>query len=281
MTSNSNVNVNLNDYSLYIETVQTGTIGKLMETLHANVSSINLYFTNSNVTSLSSDATGACIFYLRLESTNFDIWHVENNFMAGINIPLLFKLIKDSLKARNTIALFVRKNDQRFYVRVNNSSSSDTSYINLLTLQQQNIEIPRSTSEIGKTSISMNSNAFLQYCKTVAGTGTELVRISTNVEGVESNGYTLTIESYGIANTSGKSIVVGTSQDDLIFRSSGNQNFSELFTLRLCQNIAKACVMSEHVHIYMQPGLPIVFVYDSGNLGQIRFFLFPRDEDLL
>jgi hypothetical protein len=127
----------------------------------------------------------------------------------------------------------------------------------------------------------MSSHAFLHYCKTTAGTGTELIRISTNIEGSSKETYSLTIESYGLTNASGKSITINASQDDLIFRSVGNQNFSELFTLRLCQNIAKSCVMSEHVHIFMQPGLPIVFKFDSGNLGQMSVFLFSRDEDMM
>lgn len=268
----------LSQYAVYIETTQANTIGKLFEALHANVGSVNIWFTPQRLTSMSHDASSQCVCFLRLEATNFDTWHVESRFVAGINIPVLYKLIKDSIKAKNTLCMFVRKSDQKFYVRVNNASSSDSSYVPLLSLQQPDIRNPQVDYS---TMVSMSSHAFLQYCKMCGCTQTEVIRISSSVVGRDPAAYSLTIESVGLQNPAGKSVTIGTSTDGLIFRSPGTADFSGLFTLRLCHNIAKSCIMSDHVHIFMEPGQPIVFQFVSGNLGDLKFFLFPRDEDMM
>lgn len=278
-TSTTMSTVDMSQYAVYIDTTQASTIGRLFEALHANVGSINIWFTPQNLTSMSHDATGQCVSFLRLDAKNFDTWYVEQQFMAGICVPVLYKLIKDSIKAKNTMSMFVRKNEQRFYFKVNNTTSSDSSYVPLLMIHQPDIRLPLVNNYA--TMVSLSSNAFLQYCKTCGCTQTEVIRLSTSVVGKDPSQYTLTIESVGLQNPAGKSITIGTSQDGLIFRTPGNEDFSGLFTLRLCHNIAKSCAMSDHVHILMQPGNPVLFQYDSGNLGQLKYFLFQRDEDVL
>jgi len=263
----------LTQFSVYIETTQAGTIGKFFESLQSNVNEINMWFTQNNMTSMSLDATNQCVTFVRLESRNFEIWHVDNRFVAGINMPTLYRLVKDSIKAKNTVTMFVRKNDQRFFVRVNNGTSYDCSYVPLLQLQQANIQIPEIQYD---TFLSMSSHAFLQYCKTCVSTTTRVIRMSTRVENREPKNYTLTVETVGMTNPSGKSITIGSSQDDLIFRLSNRVNNSGLYTLRLCQNIAKSCVMSDHVHIIMHPGQPTVFQYDCGNLGYVKYYLYEQ-----
>ena len=270
-TNNSN---SYDDYSIYIETIQAPVIGKLFEALNANVGSINLWFTPQNLTSVSSDPSQACECLLRLDNKNFETWYVENTFMVGINVPILFKLIKDSIKAKNTLTMYVCKNDQKFYVRVNNDNSCDCSGVPILTLNPPDIRIPSINYQ---TMISLPSHQFLQYCKTCGSTGTEMVRIIVNNELQQ-----FTIESIGVSNPASKQITIsGKSDTNLIFRSNTNNIFSGVFTLRFCHNIAKSCVMSEHVHIYMENGYPIVFQFDCGNLGSLKFFLYSKDEDLI
>ncbi len=265
--------MDLSPYSVYIETTQASTIGKLFEALNANVGSVNFWFSPTSVTSVSSDASSTCTTFLKLENRYFDTFHVEGSFMAGINVQILFKLIKDSIKAPNTIAMFIRKDEQKFYFRVNKASSFDSSDVPILILPHPDTRLPQAQYT---TAVSFNSHALLQCCKTCGCTQTEVIRVSTNV-----HARTLTVQTVGRQNPAGKTIVMSESQDDLIFRSAGTENFSGLYTLRLVHNIAKACVLSEHVHIMMEPGQPLVFQFDAGNLGQLKFFLYPRDEELL
>jgi proliferating cell nuclear antigen len=265
--------VDLSDYSMYIETTQAGTIGKLFEALNANVGSINLWFSPTNIASVSNDASSTCTTFLKLENRYFDTFHVDGRFMAGINIQMLFKLIKDSIKAPNTVVMYIRKDDQKFFFRVNKSTSYDSSDVPILTLPQPDARLPQVSYT---TAVSMNSHALLQCCKTCGCTQTETIRISTDIQA-----RTLSIQTVGRQNPAGKTVVMSESQDDLIFRSVGNDNFSGLFNLRLLHNIAKSSVMSEHVHILMEPQQPIVFQFDSGNLGHLKYFLCAREEDLL
>ncbi len=266
--------MDLSPYAVYIETTQASTIGQLFEALNANVGSINMFFTPQNVTSMSNDASSTCTTFLKLESRYFDTFHVSGRFMAGVNIQILFKLIKDSIKAPNTIAMFIRHDEQKFYFRVNKASSYDSSDVPIIMLPQPDLRLPTVQYT---TALSLDSHVLLQCCKTCGCTQTEIVRIQTN-----NTERTMTIQTVGRQNPAGKTIVMSETQDDgLVFRSAGTADFNALFSLRHMHNIAKSGVVSKHVHILMEPGQPIVFQYDAGNLGQLKFFLYPRDEELL
>ena len=276
-TTTSSTTIDYSQYEVYIESIQANIIGKLFESLNANVGSINIWFTPQHMTSASQDASHQCDCFLRLENrhNNFEHYYVENTVSVGINVPLLYKLIKDSIKSKNTIVMYVKKEeDQKFYIRVNNQSSSDCSAVKLLNIQQPELRLPNVNY---RTVLSLSSQSFLQFCKTCGSTGTDYIRIGINPHERE-----FYVESFGQTNPGYKSIILNESNDSgLLFRSVGDEIFSSIFTLRLCHNIAKSYVLSDHVHIYLEPNQPIVFQYDCGNLGSIKFFLYPMNEQMM
>lgn len=305
-TSGGGVVPGCDEYIFFAKTSQSHIIAKLFESLNANVNDINLWIGGGNITAICTDASQQRTTHLRLDSRGFDAWYVQPGarVLVGINIPLLFKLVKDSIKAQNPLSIYIKKDTQRFFVRVDKQKASaaaaaaaaaasssagaggggggggdvcvptggyDDSSVPILQLPPQVPQLPTASY---KTMVSMNSHTFLQICKTCQHTMTERIRISTDVTTKK-----LVIQSEGVHNPADKKVSLTESDGDVIFRSSGPSNFSALFTLRLCHEIAKSTTLSDHVHFYMEPGQPLVAQFDAGNLGCLKFYLQARDED--
>lgn len=289
----------LDTYMFYAKTSQSHIISKLFEALNANVNDINLWIGATNMTAMCTDASQQRTTHLRLESKSFDVWHVQPGarVLVGINLPLLYKLVKDSIKAQNPLTLFIKRDTQRFFVRVDkqrrkgatpagsagagegSSASSefdctggfDDSSVPILTLSPQQPQLPTAAY---RTMISMDSHIFLQICKMCQHTSTERIRISTDV-----TARSVTIQSEGSHNPADKRVTLAESDGDIVFRTAGPENFSSLFTLRLCHEIGKATTLSEHVHLFFEPNQPLVFQFDAGNLGYLKFYLQSRSEE--
>lgn len=286
----------LDTYMFYAKTSQSHIISKLFEALNANVNDINLWIGATNMTAMCTDASQQRTTHLRLESKSFDVWHVQPaaRVLVGINLPLLYKLVKDSIKAQNPLTLFIKRDTQRFFVRVDKqrrkgaapsagegggASSSefdctggfDDSSVPILTLSPQQPQLPTAAY---RTMISMDSHIFLQICKMCQHTSTERIRISTDV-----TARSVTIQSEGSHNPADKRVTLAESDGDIVFRTAGPENFSSLFTLRLCHEIGKATTLSDHVHLFFEPNQPLVFQFDAGNLGYLKFYLQSRSEE--
>jgi hypothetical protein len=282
----------LDTYMFYAKTSQSHIIAKLFEALNANVNDINLWIGATNMTAMCTDASQQRTTHLRLESKSFDLWHVQPGarVLVGINLPLLYKLVKDSIKAQNPLTLFIKRDTQRFFVRVDKqrrksttpsagegttefdcTGGFDDSSVPILTLSPQQPQLPTAAY---RTMISIDSHVFLQICKMCQHTSTERIRISTDVLA-----RSVTIQSEGSHNPADKRVTLAESDGDIVFRTAGPDNFSSLFTLRLCHEIGKATTLSDHVHLFFEPNQPLVFQFDAGNLGYLKFYLQSRSEE--
>ncbi len=280
-------------YIFYAKTSQSHVIAKVFEALNACVNDINLWIGGTNVTAMCTDASQQRTTHLRLESKSFDTWYVQPGarVLVGINLPLLFKLVKDSIKDKNPLTLFIKRDTQRFFVRVDKRRKGmatasagagggveeesiggfDDSSVPILTLSPQMPQLPTAAY---RTMISMDSHSFLQICKMCQHTSTERIRIFTDV-----TARTLTIQSEGTHNPADKRVTLAESDGDVVFRTVGPENFSSLFTLRLCHEIGKSTTLSDHMHLYLEPNQPLVFQFDAGNLGYLKFYLQSRSEE--
>jgi len=279
---NTSAVINPNEgYIFYAKTTRSHIFAKILEAMNANVSDINLWITSSNVTALSTETTKQCTTHLRLDAKEFDEYYIAEGarVLVGINLPLLYKLVKDSIKAGNPLSIYVKNDAQKFYMRVDkrkntsapeSASGFDDTSVPILTLAPQTPQLPSSSY---RTMISMDSHTFLHICKMCEHTSSELIRISANMTKRQ-----LTIESWGLQNPADKKVILAEADTDVVFRSVG-EDFSALYTLRLCHKIAKASTLSDHVHLYMEPDQPLVFQFDAGNLGYLKFYLLPRSDD--
>ena len=109
--------VNLSVYSLYIRTVQSGSIKTLVEALKELLPEINMEFTNAGIKVVSMDESHTVLVSLNLDSANFDAFHCPAKLIIGIGLPNLYKIIK-AMTGGDILTLYVKifKNIMNFQI---------------------------------------------------------------------------------------------------------------------------------------------------------------------
>ena len=80
----------MNEYQLYIKTVQSQSIKILVESLKEVLTDINIYFDNNGFKIMTMDNARVALVYVRLLKDNFEDYYCENKQMCGINMIYFF-----------------------------------------------------------------------------------------------------------------------------------------------------------------------------------------------
>ena len=97
-------------YIFNIKTVQSGAIRILIEALKEILTDGNITITPEGIKLIAMDPTHSVLIHLKLQSENFEYFHVSKKITIGINMLNLFKLIK-TMTNSETLTLFVEKNN--------------------------------------------------------------------------------------------------------------------------------------------------------------------------
>ncbi len=76
----------MEDYLLYIKTVQSQSIKILIESLKEVLTDINLYFDNNGLKIMTMDNARVALVYVRLIKDNFEEYYCSSKNMCGINM---------------------------------------------------------------------------------------------------------------------------------------------------------------------------------------------------
>lgn len=99
----------MEDYLLYIKTVQSQSIKILVESLKEVLTDINLYFDNNGIKIMTMDNARVALVYVRLIKDNFEEYICSSKNMCGINMIYFFKILK-TVSNNDVLSLFIRKN---------------------------------------------------------------------------------------------------------------------------------------------------------------------------
>ena len=92
----------MENYLLYIKTVQSQSIKILVESLKEVLTDINLYFDSNGLKIMTMDNARVALVYVRLIKDNFEEYHCVSKNLCGINMIYLFKIRnKLFIKKRN------------------------------------------------------------------------------------------------------------------------------------------------------------------------------------
>ena len=84
----------MDNYTLYIRTVQSQSIKILVESLKEVLTDVNLYFDNNGLKIMTMDNARVALVYVRLLKDNFEEYVCNAKNMCGINMIYFFKLLK-------------------------------------------------------------------------------------------------------------------------------------------------------------------------------------------
>ena len=257
----------MDEYNLYIKTVQSQSIKILVESLKEVLTDINLYFDNNGLKIMTMDNARVALVYVRLLKDNFEEYRCNSKIMCGINMIYLFKLLK-TVSNNDVLTLFIRNsNINELGIRIENKEKNTIteSYLKMLDISEEKLDIP---DIIYDSVISMPSIDLQKYCRDLS--------VVSNQVNISSNSSKFILESVGDFAT--QKIIIGEAQNGLIF-SKKNQNVSETFDLKYLNSFTKSTNLCSTVEIFLKKEYPLVIEYNVANLGKLQFCLAPKLTD--
>ena len=110
------------------------------------------------------DPSQTILVHLKLDAENFESFHVEKKFLAGVNMLNLFKLLR-TLTNNDALTLFIDKSNTNLLgIRIENGEKNllTVYHLNLIEVDEHEYHIPPATFE---SIITMPSNEFNKICR--------------------------------------------------------------------------------------------------------------------
>ena len=258
----------MDNYLLYIKTVQSSAIKVLIEALKEILTDCNMEFDNNIIKIQALDPTHTVLVHLKLDAVNFEKYHCPQKLTLGINTLNLFKLIK-IMNNNDTLTLCVEKdNSSQLCIKIENGERNQmtTFNLNLMDLNEDNVSIPAMTFN---SVITLPSSDFQKLCR-------DAYNLSDNIE-IKSIGQTLTFSLKGDwceqETTIGECL--GTSGMSFIKKQEDDEIIQGIFSLKHLVLFTKCTNLSSSIELYLKNDYPLIIKYSVANLGEIKLCLAP------
>lgn len=258
------------DYCFYLWTSKTPPIKYLTELLRDLLSEGNLKCTSEGLKLIAVDSSRVVLVHTKLNGERFEEYHCPEPIILGLNMEDLFKIIKN-MDNSDTLKLFVKnsnKNVLGIETFCKEENTWDTTYLNLMDLPNNNIQIPNITFD---NVIVMPSNRFQRICRNIHN-------FSDKIE-IECVGSQLTFRGTN-SNVKQQSRIKPT-DNGLKFLQNDNPNdiIQGIFELKHLVLFSKCSNLSGTIQIHIKNDYPLVLKCDVASLGEIKLCLAPQAEE--
>jgi proliferating cell nuclear antigen len=254
------------DRCIIIKTVQSSTIKVLIEALKEILTDTVLEINENGIKICTMDSTHTILIHLRLDAAKFEYYYCESRKFVGINMLNLNKIIK-TINNNDALTLFMQKDNCNVLgIQIENTDKNArrVTYMNLLDLENNNIEIP---SARFNSVITLPSCDFQKVCRDINGFADYLEIKNINNQLILS--CTGDFCQHEITISDSDQIVVEHGEEDKeIFQGVFNLKYLVLFTK--CTNL------SNTVELYLKNDYPLIIRYTVGSLGEIKLCLAPQ-----
>jgi proliferating cell nuclear antigen len=262
--------INMENYCLFIRTVQAGAIRTLSEALKEVLTDVNIHFNDKGAKIMSMDGSKVALVHLQLEGPKFEEYYCRDTLQIGVNMLSLFKLLK-TIGNTDIVTLYIEKNDlHKLGIRIENKEKSiiSNSKLKLLDLDETQISIP---DVVFDSVITMPCVDFQKYCR-------DLATISNTVT-ISSKGNIFSMYAHG--DFAEQEITIGETSTGLVI-SKKEVPVSGDFPLKYLNLFCKSSGLCSNIEIYLKDMYPLILVFSISSLGTIKFGLAPRlgEEDL-
>ncbi|OMJ12309.1 Proliferating cell nuclear antigen [Smittium culicis] len=253
---------------------QASILKKIVESVKDLVSQANFDCSESGISFQAMDESNIALSSFLLRADGFDPYRCDRNLSLGIKFSTLSKILKCA--GNDDVVIIKYEDDDDILSLVFKDSKNERISefsIKLLDIDSEYLSIPEQEFEC---KVSMSSSEFSRICRDLMTIGSSVV-IDATKEGVkfsstgdEGNGSVLLKQS-GSIDDDGKRSVGTTVQM--------TEPVSLELSLKYLNNFTKASPLSDSVSINMSNGIPVLFQFDVGDIGYIRYFLAPQIKD--
>lgn len=242
---------------MHLKTIQANGFKTAFEVLKDILNDVNIQFTPEGVRIVALDNAKAALVNMRLDAENFEEYSCDKDINAGVNIANFFKLLK-IIGSNDILTIDVENKDTMNIIIENDVKNSMTKFeLNLLWINEDILEIPKIDRECTTIIPSVD---FQRICRDMNNIGDE-VRIFRNDQFLE-------ISCKG--DFAKQFTKIDTEQPGFEGRV-GNT-----YSLKYINFFTKSTNMCSTMKIQQSSPsdkIPIIFVYNVANLGEIEFLL--------
>ena len=254
--------------------VTNPTRGEIFATLFQHMKlfteNINVHFNNTGIFIQAMDNAQVSIFEIKLPSTWFDEYKVEECFIIGINTNILFKVLNTREKSHNVRLSLERKTSDKLEINLLSQDSNvlDRNYeIPLIDIDSELLIIP-----------DMDYQAELSFTSVIFSTLVDQMKMfgETFIIGCSEEQIQMSAES----QETGKMSVNVPIDDMNSYAIDEGETLNMSFSLNHLKNICLYSKISKEIDIYLKSQYPIKIAYtlDSENAKAI-FYLAPKIDD--
>ncbi len=260
-----------------IKTVGGNSIRLLIEALKDILQDVNFIINDKGIKIVSMDSSHTVLIFLKLDSENFDIFNIDTytnedgevvskEYILGVNMPQLFKLIK-VIGTNDTLTFFLKENNHsELGIKIEdcNRNSITTYFLKLLDLNYTEISVPPVTF---KSIITIPSQLFQKHIRDMNNLS-DLIEIKCT-----NNQLFLTIKG----EFCHQETILGESISGVNFEeSNSNEIIQGYFSLKHLVQFTKCTGLCQQLKIFLKNNYPIIFEYSVSTLGIIRLCLAPK-----
>jgi len=242
---------------MHLKTIQASALKTCFEVLKDILNDVNINFTKDGVNITALDNAKVALINMNLQASKFEEYECDRPVTAGVNISNFFKILK-IITSNDILSISVTDTEFMKIVIENDTKNSKSVFeLSLLWINDDTLEIPEIVPDC--TTI-LPSVDFQRICRDMANIG-EYVSIhrNRNILEIICNG------DFAKQVTS-----IDTEQDDF------DDSIGNRYSLKFINMFTKATNMCSNMKIQQKnPSneMPINFVYDVANLGNVEFFL--------
>jgi len=253
---------------ILIKTVQASTIKILVEAMKEILTDTVFEFTEEGIKICTMDSTHTILIHLKLDSSKFEQYYCDGRRLVGMNMLNLNKIIK-TINNNDTLTMFMNNdNCNMFGIQIENTDKNTrrVTYMNLLDLENNNMEIPSATFN---SVITLPSNDFQKICRDINGIA-EFIEIK-NVNNQLILSCSGDFCSHEITISDSEQITVEHSDNSSV------EIFQGVFNLKYLVLFTKCTNLSNTVELYLKNDYPLIIRYTVGSIGEIKLCLAPQN----
>jgi proliferating cell nuclear antigen len=256
---------NANGNLFEIRTVQSGAFRTLIEGLKEILVEANIEFDKNGIRIIDVDETHVVLTYLKLEAKNFEYFYCPNQYILGVNMIYLFKLIK-TLSNTDSLTLFLpASNPNRLGIKAENAEKNtvNTWHMKLFDANLDRIEMPNTQFT---TIINMPSADFQKICR-------DFNQLAEKLE-ITSSGTDLVFRCIGDF-VDGETVILSGNQGGVKVQSATTTSeiVQGIYELKYLTMFTKCTNLCPSIELYLKNDYPLILRYMVANLGEIRLVL--------
>mmetsp|Transcript_42749 Transcript_42749/g.101755 ORF Transcript_42749/g.101755 Transcript_42749/m.101755 type:complete len:260 (+) Transcript_42749:1959-2738(+) len=250
---------------------QSGQFKKIIEAVKDIVTDINFDCNSNGISVQAIDASHVSLVSLVLRSEGFEHFQCDNPVSLGINLSSLYKILRCSSN-EDSITISCTDNPESLCITFESQDNDRSSqfHLRLIQIDPEQLGIP--DTEYNAT-ICLTSLEYKRICTDMSTLG------DTMDIGISKEGLKFEIDGdIGKGNIILRQPLRETNPDENI-KFEINEPVKMTFALRHLNSFAKATPLSEKIIIRMSKDVPLQLHFKINQLGFIRYYLAPKENE--